>query len=83
MQIYDDFGVELGVWIARGRTPERDELWMEYIQSPPTAFSTYYSSIAYFENIARIANANAITNPQCHDSGYAICQEQSTVPLSH
>ena len=31
MQIYNDFGVELGVWIARGRTPERDELWMEYI----------------------------------------------------
>ena len=31
MQVDDDFGVELGVWIARGRTPERDELWMEYI----------------------------------------------------
>ena len=31
MQIDDDLGVELGVWIARGRTPERDELWMEYI----------------------------------------------------
>ena len=33
--------------------------------------------------IERIANAVQVTNPQCHDGSFSICQEKSTVSLSH
>ena len=63
------------------------------------AFWTMFKKTALFlhdgfpkaatENIARIANALqvtlklSVTNPQCHDYSWSICQEISNVSLGH